>query len=127
MRLRKGQICPIHRSRKCCGRDDVPAFERRSGKWETVRPGWRRIKDETNSRGYRYRLSPAEMRKVLDRKIEDQNQMCGICGFALEDYNDVAPDHKEPKGLGGARRDDHPDNIQAAHSRCNIEKGSQRI
>lgn len=27
--------------------------------------------------------------------------------------------------LGAARRDDHPDNIQAAHRRCNREKGSR--
>jgi hypothetical protein len=29
------------------------------------------------------------------------------------DYNNVVPDHKNPKGMGGAWRDDHPGNIQA--------------
>jgi hypothetical protein len=29
--------------------------------------------------------------------------------------------------MGGAWRDDHPDNIQAAHWGCNSEKGSTRI
>jgi hypothetical protein len=37
------------------------------------------------------------------------------------------PDHISPKGMGGAWRDDHPDNIQAAHWWCNGEKGSRRI
>ena len=43
------------------------------------------------------------------------------------DYNDVVPDHRDPKGMGGAWRDDHPDNIQAAHWWCNSEKGSTRM
>jgi hypothetical protein len=29
--------------------------------------------------------------------------------------------------MGGAWRDDHPDNIQAVHSRCNGQKGSKRL
>jgi hypothetical protein len=26
-------------------------------------------------------------------------------------YNDIVPDHIDPRGMGGARRDDHPENI----------------
>jgi hypothetical protein len=37
------------------------------------------------------------------------------------------PDHIIPKGMGSANRDDHPDNIQSAHRRCNLEKGSKRM
>ncbi|MGO9564569.1 MAG: hypothetical protein ACLPPV_18120 [Candidatus Korobacteraceae bacterium] len=33
----------------------------------------------------------------------------------------------EPKGMGGTWRDDHPDNIQAVHRRCNLQKGSRRL
>jgi len=29
--------------------------------------------------------------------------------------------------MGGAWRDDHPDNVQAAHWWCNEEKGSTRM
>jgi hypothetical protein len=29
--------------------------------------------------------------------------------------------------MGAARRDDHPDNIQAAHRLCNLLKGSKRL
>ena len=43
------------------------------------------------------------------------------------DVRDVVPDHREPRGMGASWRDDHPDNIQAAHRRCNQEKGSKRI
>ena len=66
--------------------------------------------------------SPAEMRKLLNRKIVEQNRICPICLEEFTDYNDVVPDHKEPKGMGGAWRDDHPDNIQATHWWCNEEK-----
>jgi len=41
--------------------------------------------------------------------------------------NDVVPDHKQLKGMGGAWRDDHADNIQATHWWCSQEKGSTRI
>jgi hypothetical protein len=40
---------------------------------------------------------------------------------------DIVPDHIEPKGMGAAWRDDHPDNIQAAHPLCNLLKGSKRL
>jgi hypothetical protein len=45
---------------------------------------------------------------------------------AFTSYNDIVPDHIDPRGMGGARRDDHPDNIQAVHFWCNGEKGSIR-
>jgi hypothetical protein len=39
-----------------------------------------------------------------------------ICHEEFKDYNDVVPDHKDPRRMGGAAwRDDHPDNIQATH------------
>ena len=46
---------------------------------------------------------------------------------AFTDYNEIVPDHIEPKGMGGAWRDDHPENIQAVHRRCNLQKGSRRL
>jgi hypothetical protein len=65
------------------------------------------------------------MRRLLGRKIIEQDMKCGICGELFTDCNEIVPDHIDPKGMGSARRDDHRDNIQA-HGRCNLEKGSRR-
>ena len=89
--------------------------------------GVQRIEDPHHPRGYRELRSPAEMRKLLNRKIVEQNRICAICHEEFTDYNDIVPDHKEPKGMGGAWTDDHPDNIQATHWWCNGEKGSTRM
>jgi hypothetical protein len=67
------------------------------------------------------------MRKLLNRKIVQQGGICAICHEDFTDYNDIVPDHRDPKGMGGARRDDHPDNVEATHWWCNGEKGSTRI
>jgi hypothetical protein len=53
------------------------------------------------------------MRKLLNRRIRQQAGICAICHEEFTDYNDVVPVHRNPKGMGGAWRDDHPDNIQA--------------
>jgi 5-methylcytosine-specific restriction endonuclease McrA len=67
------------------------------------------------------------MRVLLAKKIVEQDMKCGICGEPFTDCTDIVPDHIIPKGMGSANRDDHPDNIQAAHRRCNLEKGSKRL
>jgi len=67
------------------------------------------------------------MRKLLKRKVREQNGICALCHREFTDYNDIVPDHKNPKGMGGSWRDDHPDNIQAVHWCCNSEKGSTRV
>jgi hypothetical protein len=120
MRLRANEVCPIHRSVSCCGRGRI-------AKPRLIRLGLRRVEDEHHPRGYRELRSPTEMRKLLNRKIREQAGICAICHEEFTDYNDVAPDHRNPKGMGGAWRDDHPDNIQAVHWWCNEEKGSTRM
>jgi hypothetical protein len=73
MKLRRNQYCPIHRSLSCCGREPVP-------KGRGVRRlGVQRIEDSHHPRGYRELRSKAEMRKLLDRKIVEQNRQCAIC------------------------------------------------
>jgi hypothetical protein len=89
--------------------------------------GVRRIQDPHHPRGYRELRSSAEMRKLLNRKIVEQDRQCAICHEEFTDYGDIVPDHRDPKGMGGAWRDDHPDNIQAAHWWCDGEKGSTRV
>jgi hypothetical protein len=119
MKLRRKEFCPIHHSLSCCGRGR-PSKERR------LSLGIRRVDDAHHPRGYRELRSPAEMRKLLNRKITEQNGKCAICHKEFTEFSDIVPDHKYPKGMGGAWRDDHPDNIQAAHWWCNGEKGSTR-
>jgi hypothetical protein len=85
VRLRRKQLCPIHRSLFCCGRGAIPK-ERRQHQM-----GVRRIDDPQHPRGYRELRSSGEMRKLLDRKIVAQNGICGICKEKLTDYSDVVP------------------------------------
>jgi len=92
-----------------------------------MRLGVRRVEDPHHPRGYRELRSPAEMRKLLNRKVIKQDRKCAICHAEFSDYNDIVPDHRDPKGMGGAWRDDHPDNIQATHWWCNRDKGSTRM
>jgi hypothetical protein len=44
------------------------------------------------------------MRKLLNRKIVEQDRKCAIYHEEFTDYNDIVPDHKNPKGMGGAWR-----------------------
>jgi hypothetical protein len=120
MRLRRNQVCPLHRSQFCCGRET--AAKDRCGR----QMGVRRIDDPHHPRGYRELRSNAEMRKLMDRKIAAQNGICALCKQRFTDYGDIVPDHISPRGMGGAWRDDHPHNIQAVHWWCNGEKGSSR-
>lgn len=121
MRLRRKQLCPIHHSLFCFGREAIP-MERRPRQM-----GVRRIDDPLHPRGYREIRSNAEMRKLMNRKIAAQNGICALCKGRFTDYGDIVPDHISPRGMGGAWRDDHPDNILAVHWWCNGEKGSNRL
>lgn len=65
MRLRPNEVCPIHRSVSCCGREVMI-------KPRVIRAGVQRKEDPYHPRGYRELRSPAEMRKLLKRKIVEQ-------------------------------------------------------
>lgn len=58
----------------------------------------------------------------LCEKISD----CFYCHEPLESFSDTDLSHIEPKGMNGARRDDHWDNLTLAHRRCNNLNGSKR-
>jgi len=53
--------------------------------------------------------------------IKRDGLVCGICGNEVP-ADDVHIDHIQPVSRGGT---DHPDNLQVAHSRCNIAKGAR--
>lgn len=61
---------------------------------------------------------PAFLRQ---RVIERDGYVCGLCGGDVEPH-DVHLDHIHPYSLGGK---DTYDNLQVAHSRCNIRKGNR--
>jgi hypothetical protein len=89
-----------------------------------IRLGVQRIEDPHHPRGDRKLRSPAEMRKLMNRKIAEQGGICPICHEGFTNYSDIVPDHRQPKGMGGAWRDDHPDNVQATHW-CAIKRKDQ--
>ena len=117
MKLRANEVCPLHHSRFCCGRE-----AKAPNNWDRVGPGVKRNR-ETGL----IRRSPAAMRILLALKVKEQLGICALCHKRFEDAREIVADHREPRGMGGAWRDDSPENIQATHSLCNQEKGSRRI
>jgi hypothetical protein len=69
MRLRRNEYCPIHRSLSCCGRE---AIRKERKATIVIRMGVQRVEDPHHPRGFRELRSPAEMRKLLNRKIVEQ-------------------------------------------------------
>jgi hypothetical protein len=124
--LRKGQLCPIHHSFYCCGRQQRERKPPR--KSEFVGPGIRRVADSAHPRGYREICSPAELTRRKHRLMASGKLICIYCGGNLREceYSDVALCHLEPKGMNGARRDDHIGNLALGHHVCNLENGSRR-
>jgi hypothetical protein len=118
--LKPGETCPLHRSVLCCGR---------RGNRPSKTPGIRIIMDPHHPRGFRELHSPAVLR---NRKhfLLSIKPVCEGCGASfLEDktpYDQIELWHIEPKGVGGARRDDHPSNTALGHKKCNRDNGSKR-
>lgn len=125
MKLRRNERCPVHGRMNCCGRERFQTM-RQARKYQSFEPGVRRVVDEHHPRGYREIRSAAALRRLLNRKIVEQERICALCEKEFTEYQDIVADHVEPRGMGSARRDDHPENIQAVHRLCNQEKGSQR-
>jgi hypothetical protein len=86
MKLRRNEFCPIHRSLFCCGREQARKEHR-------FQLGVQRIEDPHHPRGYREIRSRAEMRRLLNRKIVEQDGKCAICGATFTDFNEIVPDH----------------------------------
>ena len=119
MKLRRNEYCPIHRSLFCCGREQARK-ERR------FQLGVQRIEDPHHPRGYRELRSPAEMRKLLNRKIAEQDGKCAICRSSLHGLQrDCArPYRAQRDGRGLARRPprEHPSSSSAVQSPKGVEK-----
>ena len=85
MKLRRNEFCPVHRSISCCGREST-------SKPRQLRVGIQRIEDPHHPRGYRELRSRAEMRKLLNRKIVEQDRKCAICETLTLSPNDFIGD-----------------------------------
>jgi hypothetical protein len=120
MKLRRNQYCPIHRSLFCCGRETIQRIRRANPL------GVQRIEDPNHPRGYRELRSNAEMRRLVNLKVVEQDRECALCHVKFTDYNDIVPDHINPRGMGGSWRDDHPNNIQAVHWWCKRGEGIEQ-
>ena len=143
-RLARRQPCPIPGHGWSCQCPRVGENKKLSSRWEHVRPGVRRIKDESVDGGYRYRLSSALKKELLNRRIREQSGVCALfqvsgqdgklispdCPGQFTDYSNITLDHVEPRGIGGSRYDDGEfgENLKAVHHwPCNQAKGSRRI
>lgn len=83
-----------------------------------------RIEDQRHPRGYREVCSVGELARRRDTKLREQQGLCAICWKPVR--REPSVDHVNPRGMGGALRDDHVDNLQGAHRYCNERKGSRR-
>ena len=59
-------------------------------------------------------------------RLLNRTEKCAICHEEFTDYGGVVPDHEDPKGMGGAWRDDHPDKHSGYSLVVHSEKGSTR-
>jgi 5-methylcytosine-specific restriction endonuclease McrA len=50
---------------------------------------------------------------------------CAICEKPVP-LEEATVDHILPRGMGGGKRDDRLGNLQPAHWKCNVQKGSRR-
>jgi hypothetical protein len=92
MRLRRNELCPIHRLVSGYGRE--PMQKERT---IIIRIGVQRIEDPHDP-GYREHRSPAAMRKLLNRKIVEPDRKCAFCHEEFPDCNDIVPDSRD-RGL----------------------------
>jgi hypothetical protein len=72
-----------------------------------------RIEDAFHPRGYRERCSRGELRRRKHELMSQLELTCLYCKTDLRklEYDEIDLCHIEPKGMGGARHDDHRDNL----------------
>lgn len=127
MLLRKGQRCPVCHSFWCQCHGTLVRKEKGASKRVQIGPGVYKIPDQHHPRGYRVHRTKSAMRDLLVKKVEEQEGRCFYCHKEFQTFAEVTPDHREPRGMGGARRDDDSSNIVACCAACNSEKGSKRL
>ena len=83
-------------------------------------------KDRTRIHDDRTVLSKKEYSKLKERIWIRDKGICQLCFKPITDKRDYELDHRNPRGLGGGKRNDMESNVQASHGRCNRKKGSKR-
>jgi hypothetical protein len=126
--LRKNEMCPLHKSFYCCGRERKGSQRPPYKKHNFLSAGVRKIDDEHHPRGYRLICSKAELRKRKHMLMASGDLTCFYCHKDLRtcEYEEIDLCHIEPKGHGGARHDDSMDNLALGCRICNLENGSKR-
>jgi len=121
LRLRKNEMCPLHRSRFCCGRGDIRTeTKRQSRKWTMTEPGVRRYEDG------REVCSPSALKRRKDNLIR-KNPVCYACDRQFSEYGEIELAHIESKGSGSWKRRDNIENLVLLHAVTNWECGSQNL
>lgn len=117
-RLKKNQVCPLHRRRDCCGRAEFVRY-----------PQAKKLPSINGVIKYpdgREKCSPAALRRRKDALMQ-KNPHCLVCGKEFTDYSQVDLAHRESKGLGGSRRDDRWENIYLMCRSGNRQQGSRDL
>ena len=93
-----------------------------------MRSIYRRHTDKIKGKSRGKRLS-ALRKNWLRSRFKEQKGVCAICGLKMLDpakhkkvKNPCTVDHIKPLSRGG---DDHYENTQAVHYKCNQEKGNK--
>lgn len=92
---------------------------------ECIQPGVYRYQDGREVCELKSSAGKAEYARRRGVAWLKQGGRCAICQrYILLAY--ATSDHINPRGMGGGRRDDRQENIQATCFQCNSEKGSKR-
>lgn len=78
-----------------------------------------RQRRRAKAREARARRGPKIPRRTRREVMERDGRTCGICGFEV--VGEIHLDHIQPVASGGTN---DPSNLQVAHPRCNLLKGS---
>jgi hypothetical protein len=118
--LRSGELCPLHRSKRCAchGPDEVRLTRKR--KYEIRTDGTRVFPDG------REVCAPGVLKRRKDQLIK-QDPSCIACGEGFKTYEEIELAHKESKGNGGFKRDDRWPNLALMHKNGNRRQGSKPL
>ena len=66
-----------------------------------------------------------EYKRRRNAMYDRDKGICCICGTKIYKKSEATFEHKQGRGMGGAKRDDRIENNGVAHLLCNTQKGSK--